>query len=494
MARGTAACGGTSAPTGCHAPAAPSTSGARREPAGARPSVRAMDREGRASAARPDPAAGLRPADAGARRDSALLMGAHAFYKISAAVLAVVLSRFLAAHAVGLYFFSLSVAATLSVVVDLNLNNVLMRRVATAPAQAGAHLSYLLGLRLAAAPVCLLLVLVVSAALAPELAPLVLLATVAHILDHGYHGFGFAFIGLRRVSLNVAIGVPVQLLFLALVFVGLLLSPTVTSLLTVHVIRSVVLITAAAAVTSRFLFPVRLGWDDHLLLEGRPFFLLLIVSTVYANVDSLLLSALLDFAQVAHYQLAIRLVLASFFIANSVSHVLFPRFASGGPTAENRRLLVRVLLLLLGAGSACGVTLMVSADQVCGLLYGPLGAQVAPVLARLALLCPMGFIGLPLAIILQALRRETATLFAFTAALVAFVAGNTLAVPRYGLAGAAAVALASTTLHVVLLMGVAYATFRRAGVGDPDEAPPPPRAPGAPPLPRGALGPGGDPG
>ncbi len=116
------------------------------------------------------------------RRDTCLLLGAQTFYKLSGVVVPVVLSRCLSAEDIGAYFFVISFASVFAFLADLNLNPVMMRRVAAQPENAPAHLAHLLGFRLAASPVYLLCATVAALALTKGIWFLIVVAALFTLL------------------------------------------------------------------------------------------------------------------------------------------------------------------------------------------------------------------------------------------------------------------------------------------------------------------------
>jgi O-antigen/teichoic acid export membrane protein len=73
------------------------------------------------------------------RRDTLLLLALQVSYRLSGVALLAILSRYLPAGDIGVYFFALSFAGSFTLVASFRLSPVLIRRVAADPVQAAAH-------------------------------------------------------------------------------------------------------------------------------------------------------------------------------------------------------------------------------------------------------------------------------------------------------------------------------------------------------------------
>ena len=91
-----------------------------------------------------------------------MLLAAQLYYRSGGFVVMMVLSRTIAETSLGIYIYALAGAEAFVVVAGFALDRLLMRRVATSPDSAGEVMSAVNGFRLAAAPVYLALVVVLS--------------------------------------------------------------------------------------------------------------------------------------------------------------------------------------------------------------------------------------------------------------------------------------------------------------------------------------------
>lgn len=394
-------------------------------------------------------------------RDAVLLLTAQVFYKLNGMVLFIVLSRYLPVREIGIYFFALAFTETLMLLGNLNLNLSLMRRLAAAPDQSSAQLAPFLGLRLFTGPLYLLAVTAAAMVVAREIWSVIAVVALSALLEDLYFVFGHAFLALRKAVYNVSIGVVTQAVFLTLCIIGMRWAPSLGVLLGANLVRSVSLVAAAAYATHRWISPLRVSWDMNVIKEGKPFILLSLVGTLAGKVNTMLLGLLAGYAVVSHYQLALNVVVASFFLPGVFSVILFPLLAAHGLGEENGRLLVRGAGVLLGLGILSGTVVFLAAPQLTRVLFGPLGDGVTPLLRFLTLLFPLSFLSQFLSSALQALHQESNSLRALAVgAGVGILASGTL-IPLMGASGAVVARLAAVLIQLGILIWLVRARFRQ---------------------------------
>src|SRR5215510_5626281 len=259
------------------------------------------------------------------RCDTLLLLALQMFYRLSGVVLLAILSRYLSAGDIGVYFFALSFAESFTLVASFRLNPVLIQRVAADPVQATTHFAPFLGFRLVSSPLYLLCVSVAALAFTGAIWWTVVLVACCTLLEHFYFIFTHLFLALRKVVYDVVIGMVVQVMFLAVVCFGVWWTPSLDVLLGANLLRSLCLVGAAIVVTQRWLCPLRIAWDSSLVKAGVPFILLTLLAMLQDKLDTLLLGFYTDYTIVGHYHLAFRVVSTSFFGPKVVGQACFPQ-------------------------------------------------------------------------------------------------------------------------------------------------------------------------
>jgi O-antigen/teichoic acid export membrane protein len=131
--------------------------------------------------------------------------------------------------------------------------------------------------------------------------------------------------------------------------------------------------------------------------------------------------------------------------------VFVPLLTAHGLTTHNRKLLIRAASGVAGAGIVASLVAWFLADQLAAILYGQIGATVAPIIRALAIVFPLGFMAFFLSLVLQALYEEAHVLRTLFLVTVANLAANWILVPRIGATGAAYAQILSTSLQLVIL-------------------------------------------
>lgn len=387
-------------------------------------------------------------------RDTTLQWCVQVFWRLSGVVVLMVLSRKVSAEDIGVFFFALSFAESFIVFASLNLDTVMMRRVASRPELASEFVAPLLGFRLLSSPLYLGCTVIAGRFLAPKIWPVISIAAIFVLADSLYFSLAGLFIALRKVIYTFAIGILVQALYLVLFLAGMMWAPSLGSLLGANLLRSFMLL-AAAAVLARHLLPgLKPAWSRDFFKEGAPFVLILVIALLQEKVDTLLLGFLADYEAVGHYSLALRIITAATFIPVALARVFFPHLVAEKVSGRNRAILIRAVMLLAVLGTMAAVFGYFWAEPLTRVLYGRLSGTVAPLLRPLTFIFPVQFLTLFLSIALQALRQEKKTLTAQAVSTAVSVILNGTLIPMFSVHGAIAARLLSSLLQLILLGGL----------------------------------------
>lgn len=386
------------------------------------------------------------------QRDTLLLLTLQVSYRVSGVVLLAILSRYLPAKDIGVYFFALSFAESFTLIASFRLSPVLIRRVAADPEQAAARFAPFLGFRLASGPLYLLCVGVAAVAFTGPIWLVVVFVACYTWLENLYFVFTNLFLALQRVSYSVAIGLMVEGLFLTIFLFGMLWKPSLQVLLGADLLRSIGLLAVAAWVTQSRLFPLRLSWDSSLLKASKPFVLLNLIARLQEKSDVLLLGFFAEYGSVGYYALAWRAVSTSFFVPEALGQSYFPHLAAGGLCTENRRRFVHGSLALLGTGLLGLGVVFLGANFLARVVYGTAAVEtITPLLRVVSLVFPIGFLRFFFSSALQALHQERKALTAAAIASVVSVLANCAAIPVWGVFGVAGVRVLSNLLELTVL-------------------------------------------
>jgi O-antigen/teichoic acid export membrane protein len=273
------------------------------------------------------------------------------------------------------------------------------------------------------------------------------------LADSLYFSLAGLFIALRKVIYTFAVGLVVQVLYLVLFLAGMIWAPSLGALLGANLLRSFMLVAAAAVLARRLLPGVKPAWRRDFFKEGAPFVLILVIALLQEKVDTLLLGFLADYEAVGHYSLALRIVTAATFIPAALAMVFFPHLAAERISGRNRAILIRAVILLAVLGTMAAIVGYIWAEPLTRVLYGQLSGTVAQLLRPLSFIFPVQFLTLFLSIALQALRQEKKALTAQAVSTAASVLLNGTLIPRFSVHGAIAARLLSSFLQLLWLGG-----------------------------------------
>jgi O-antigen/teichoic acid export membrane protein len=386
-------------------------------------------------------------------RDTMLLWCLQVILRLSGVIVLMVLSRKVSPEDIGLYFFALSVAESLSVFCGFGMDAVMMRRVASTPEETARHISPLLGFRIFSSPAYLVCVFIAAIFLAPQACLIMGTVAVMVLAENLYFSLFNLIIALKKVAYNVWIGLAVQFLYMLAFLYGMWRFPSLAALIGANLIRACLLLFISAFIAHRWIRVWNPAWSSSCIREGAPFLLLQVIALMQEKMDTLLLGLMTDFESVAHYSLALRVITATYFIPQVLGTVFFPHISVERNIARIRSMVFLGALLLFGTAIAAMATGYLGAVPLTSLFYGKLSGSVSGLLKPLTLLFPVHFLVYFFTPALQALRRERKALTAQAVASAASVILNLILIPVFAVQGAIFAKLISGSLQLILLAG-----------------------------------------
>jgi len=387
------------------------------------------------------------------RRDTVIMLAAQSYYRLGGFVLVMVLARSLPAAEIGAFVFAMAFAESFVAISNFGMNSVMSRQVAADNASAANRFAAILGFRAVSGIVYLLVVMAAALVFTGARWQIMLAATLIALAEDTYYSFGSLFLALRKAVYNVTVGVTVQTVFMALFVAGLWMRPSLWTLIWVNAFRVVALLAASVWVTQSKLFRLHASWDSAAVRIAVPFVMMAVVNSLRDQIGAVMLGFLSSYDAVAHYNLVMRVSIASLAIPTAVCAVLSPLIVAHGLDERNRRRIAMSVMLILCAALAGSATVATMSMPVAKVLYGPLAPETAPLLRILALMFPVSFLALFCSLVLQALYREVHVLRTMVLVAIANVLANLLLIPAYGARGAIYGQLIATTLQLVILAG-----------------------------------------
>ena len=388
-------------------------------------------------------------------RNSVLVVGARALAKLAVFVVVVLLWRHLGADNYGRFATMIVYVTLVGVVADLGMQTVFIRDASRDRGALTRYLANLLCARLLLSLVALLILAVALRLLSPALFPYTL-AAFALLLTTSYSSLLRAIFYIRgRLGYEAIAIVAESIVLLTLTLVAIDRHASWDVFLWVY--------TASYLFTCLFAYAVlRWRWHERiavrlepafvrrLLLAGLPLALGFTITTVYAQLDIVLLQLFKNFQVVGWYSAANKYVDAVAWIPQSAMGVVFPALSLLG--AKDRRRLAFAyeksfkMLAILGLPLAVG--LGVTADSIVHFTRG--FEQSIPALRILAPSVVLLFVNNAFIYTLTAINRQLdfTRLALFT--LVVNLVLNLALIPPFGYLGAA---VASTTTEAALFVG-----------------------------------------
>jgi O-antigen/teichoic acid export membrane protein len=388
-------------------------------------------------------------------RNSMLVVGARAVAKLAVFVVVVLLWRHLGAGNYGRFATMIVYVTLVGIVADLGLQTVFIRDASRDRTVLPRYLGNLLSARLLLSLVALVILAVALRVLSAALFPYTLAAFVL-LLTTSYSSLlrAFYYRGGRLGTAALAI-VAESLLLVALTIVAIAQRATWDAFLWVYA--------ASYLFTCLFAFGViRWGWHERvtirldaafvrrLLAAGLPLALAFTITTVYAQLDIVLLQLFKNFQVVGWYSAANKYVDAVAWVPQSAMGAVFPALSL--LAADDRRRLAFAyeksykMLAILGLPLAVG--LGVTADSIVHFTRG--FEQSIPALRILAPSVALLFVNNAFIYTLTAINRQLDFTRLALVTLAVNVILNLVLIPPYSYLGAAA---ASTITEVALFAG-----------------------------------------
>jgi O-antigen/teichoic acid export membrane protein len=371
------------------------------------------------------------------RRNALLLLAGGVAVRLCGLVFIVILSRRLSASDIGLFSFAEAFADTLIIVASFSLDSVMLRRVASHPADAMRQFAPLAGFRLVSGPVYLLVILVASHCFANQTRWILPIVGAYTLLESASFCVSNLFIATHQAKYRVWIEVPAEILFTIGFAAGMWLRPALTTLLALSALRSLMLLAGAIYLARRRFGPFCLAWDSRLMLAAVPFLGITSLNLLQGRSETILLGFLSSFSAVGIYQLALRLLLSATFVQTAISSAVFPHLAADGLDAPNRRRLIRSFLALMMPAAMGAIALIFAPALVARIVFGNRSIELALVLRIAGVILPFRFCAIFLASALAALREERAVFQSLFLATLAGLLADVVFIPRYAAGGAA---------------------------------------------------------
>jgi len=370
------------------------------------------------------------------------------------AVLSILLARVLGAGDFGRFVFATTFTGIFLLIIDYSFNLQVVRQVANAPASVAKIVQQMLSAKLLLSLTSTFVIVLMVLVSQPGQTDAVILILWVGALCFSLGQFlNSVFKGLNKFELETYPMLVLNCAQLLFIVVLLALGRNLVLISLGYTAARVLYLGISYRSFSRqfggLRFRIQCREALATLYELLPFGIYAILSVIYLQIDTIMLSYMQGDSQVGHYQAAMRVAFATTLLSEIILSSFFPLVAKViRSDAEEFRM--HTLLLnkyLMVTGLVLASFLMIFADRIIGVLYGGGYGPSALLLKLLAVVVFLRFAGAGFGMIINISRNQKWCTVGVSVSAVMNIILNFYAIPRYGAVGAA---VTSIITHLVL--------------------------------------------
>lgn len=397
-------------------------------------------------------------------RNATWLMVAEAVGKIASFAFVVVVARGLGASEYGAFTFAVAFVGPFFALSAWGLDVTLIREVARKPEVFGSMFSSGLALRAGFGLVMLTLALAISPLFVDSSEGMLALAIVgaALLLDELSSYLRATFRSFDRMELHAIVVLTNRVMSVLLALLAFRLGASLIGVMITYLLGSLGAFVLGFLALLRYL-PSVTSWRPQrrqmltMLRKGAPLGVASVINMITFRADTVILQAVEGTIAVANYGIAYRFFESFLFITYNLGDTAMPRVARAGPSKDASRVFVATVALLLTLYLPLAVTYLLSGEWIIVHLFSPRYKAAAGAMVWLGFAAALYGVAYAARISAIALGRRRDITAIAAAALVVNLALNAYAIPRHGIAGAAAVTFITEVVQAALLV----MSFRR---------------------------------
>ncbi len=386
------------------------------------------------------------------------------FSKIVMLVVTITVVRYLGPEQYGIYNVALSYVSLFVIFSDFGFSTIATREISKDKEQAEKYLGNLLSLKFLISLVIVLIIFISLFVFKNHAStPLVLMAGLFLLGQNISNTFACIFTAMERM----------ELVFFARIayYLGILLSTIIViksmggviELVSAYFLITILLTFISVLLTLKAKITVRLDFDysfiKELLVESIPLLGVTVVTTIYINIDTLLIGNFFGSKDVGFYQSAYK-VLFAFQSVNILNNVLYPRI-NVLISRKNNMELVKLIKLTVSLSLIFLIPLAIIITyyqvQVMKLIYGVAYISAAPAMALLIWSGVICYFRTLASNILVAERRQSKVLLAMIIGLFSNLLINIFILPNFDFTYAAvALVISELVILTIMLFNVPY--------------------------------------
>jgi O-antigen/teichoic acid export membrane protein len=351
-------------------------------------------------------------------------------------LLSIIQPRCLGPTAIGQLELAASLWTIVGVIAALGTDLLITKEIARSPERLNELIGTALALRAMIFVFCALgmVAYVLLVGYTPQTAIVIFIVGTSYMVGQLSSTYDAALKGLERMEYTALAGIVSSLLLTVLIIGLLLLGYGVFVIAALGIVAR----TTGLAIEVYFLsknYAIKLSVNWRLMIPvlkaSMPFFLVTVGIILYHQVDTVIISLLVDEASIGWYGTADHLYGSLLFIPNVFITALFPVLSRAHKETPNasRMLAQKSLNLLVLVSVPLGWGISVIANQFVVLLFGPSFANSGPVLAIRGIFLILTFVNMLVGFLLISLDRQKAWAYVIMIATLATIPLDLFLIP-----------------------------------------------------------------
>ncbi len=394
-------------------------------------------------------------------KNSLVLLLAGLINKILGVALVIYAARQLGTEGFGRYAFVLSMHAIFYIVTDFGLGTLITRDLSRQPQRESRYFVNILAIRvlLSLAAAGGMIGTVALLGHPAEIVVLTVITSLALAFTCNIDTCSAIFYAHQRMEIPATVSVAANTIRVAASLGALAAGAGVITLLGIFTLAAAVHFVLILWMLLVFVKPVfSLDWSfwKKIMKEAYPLALANLFSVIYFRIDTVMIASLVGQEAVGQYNAAYRLLEFTMILPAYYAGAVFPVISTAFQANPPRFILIyrRSLKYLLVASLPLALGTAVLAPEIINILYGPeytASIPLLPILMWSLVLIAANSINSPYLI---AMGRQRIVTRLILVGMIFNIILNALAIPRYGISGAAWVTLISEVLTVSLFIAV----------------------------------------
>jgi O-antigen/teichoic acid export membrane protein len=405
-------------------------------------------------------------------RNSGFLFFADAISKILHLVLVVFIARMLGDVSYGQYAFAFAFTALFVIFSDFGLSVLSIRDIARDTSKAGKYLSSVSIIKTILSLITFaLIVIVINLMNYPQDTTQVVYITGATVICISFSQFFRSiFRAFERMEYELLTRIAEEILIIGAGLTTLFLGYGLIELVLVILAgRFAAVLASFMIVITKFAKPY-LAVDINLIRQmfkaALPFGLAIIFTTIYFQIDSVMLSVMKGDAVVGWYNASYQLVLALIFIPAAFISSLYPLMSRYFESSKERLNIVyeKAFKYLFTLAVPIGVGITLLADRIIAFLYGADFSNSVIALQVLIWAGSLIFLTLFAGHTFASINKQRISTLITGICVVVNIILNLILIPRYSLTGAAIATVATEFIVLILSFSYLQKHFHRLGI------------------------------